>query len=250
MRGRGSWVGLTLAVVAACRPASEERVVVLAAASLTEAFSDLAAAYAARPGTPPVDLEFAGTQTLAAQLREGVEADAFAAADTQWMARVRDAGLVGEPRPFAVNRLVVVTPVDDPAGIATPADVARPGVRLVLAGPTVPAGRYAREALSRMGIEEAALRNVVSNAADVKVVASTVALGEADAGLVYATDVTPALRDRLRVLPLPPGLSPRAVYTIAVVAAAPHPEAAGRFLEFVVSAEGRRVLARHGMEAP
>ena len=159
-------------------------------------------------------------------------------------------GFVEQPIAFATNRLVVIVPADDPAGVRAIEDLARPGVDVVLAQPAVPAGGYARRALAAMGIEGEVEANVVSNAQDVKAVAAAIALGEADAGIVYASDVTPALAARVRVLPLPERASVRAVYPIAVSADPEHPRGARAFVELVHSRAGRAILAAHGFGAP
>ena len=121
---------------------------------------------------------------------------------------------------------------------------------MILAQRDVPAGAYAREALAALGIESAVESNVVSNALDVKAVAAAVALGEADAGIVYATDLTRELRDRVRVFPLPERVSVRAVYAIAFASEPEHPAGGRAFLDLVSSAAGREILAAHGFGPP
>lgn len=214
----------------------------LAASSLTEAFRDLGQRFErARPGVT-VTFSFGSSAELAAQIEAGAPADVFASADPALVdglgGRVR-----GDAVTVATNRLVVVTPRDDPAGIARPADVARPGVALVLAAPEVPAGRYARAALDRLGVLAAAERNVVSNEADAKAVVTKVALGEADAGVCYATDVTPALR----ALELPQHAQVPISYPVAALTGDGDARA---FVSFVASARGRAVLEDHGFDPP
>lgn len=237
----------------ACGPDDAARAndaTVLAAASLSEAFGELARVYERdHPGSRVV-LELAASPTLAAQVRAGARFDVLATANERTMADAWRAGLVERPAALATNRLVVITPSEDPGGIRGIEDLARPGVRVILAQPDVPAGAYAREALGALGIETAVEANVVSNALDVKAVAAAVALGEADAGMVYATDVTRDLRDRLRVFPLPERVSVRAVYAIAL-ASEPEHRAGGRaFLDLVRSAAGHEILAAHGFGPP
>lgn len=230
------------ALIVSCSPAAGREVVVFAASSLTEAFTELGRRFErAHPGTT-VTFSFASSAELAVQIEGGAPADVFASADPALVARLDDL-VRGEPVRVATNRLVVVTPRDDPAGVARPADVARPGVALVVAAPEVPAGKYARVALRRLGVLAAAERNVVSNEADAKAVVTKVGLGEADAGVCFATDVTA----ELRALELPPRAQVPAAYPVAALSA----DADARtFVSFVASARGRAVLEGHGFGPP
>jgi molybdate transport system substrate-binding protein len=208
---------------------------VLAAASLSEAF-------------PAIDdaprYSFAGSDTLALQIRRGAPADVLASAAPRYTRELFAEGLVEEPRLLASNRLTVIVPAGNPAGIAAVGDLAAPGVALVLAAEEVPAGGYAREALRTLGLESA-LRNVVSEEPDVKDVVGKVALGQADAGVVYATDAR-AAGDRVREIAVPARAQPDIRYEIAVVASAPHPDAARAFVARATGPEGRRALAAAG----
>ncbi|CAN5869847.1 molybdate ABC transporter substrate-binding protein [soil metagenome] len=233
-----------------CRAADPADAVVLAAASLTDAFTEIGEAYErSHPGAEVV-LELAASSTLAAQVRAGALFDVLATADERTMAEAWRAGGVEEPKAFATNTLVVIVPSDNPADVRGIEDLARPGVEVVLAQRDVPAGSYARGALEALGIAEAVERNVVSNALDVNAVAAAVALGEVDAGIVYASDVTPALRAGVRVFPLPERASVRVVYAIAIAAEPENPAGAHAFLDFVGSEAGRGILAAHGFGAP
>jgi molybdate transport system substrate-binding protein len=246
---------LSTAVIAACLAAEcgagdPGDAVVLAAASLTDAFSEIAEAYErSHPGAEVV-LELAASSTLAAQVRAGAPFDVLATADERTMAEAWRMGRVEDPNALATNTLVVIVPSEDPAGVRGVEDLARPGVDVVLAQRDVPAGAYARRALEALGIAEAVEANVVSNALDVKAVVAAVALGEADAGIVYASDVTPALRAGVRVFPLPERASVRAVYAIAIAAEPEHPAGARAFLALVESENGRGILAAHGFGSP
>lgn len=241
---------LACALAASCGSGDPYDATVLAAASLSEAFTEIAASYErAYPGAE-VALELAASSTLAAQVRAGAPFDVLATADERTMAEAWRAELVERPALFATNRLVVILPADDPAGVRAVEDLARPGVQVVLAQPQVPAGDYARRALAALGIESAVEANVVSNALDVKAVAAAVSLGEADAGIVYASDVTPALAARVRVLPIPERAGIRALYPIAAAADPEHPRGARAFLELVRSPTGRGILAAHGFGGP
>jgi len=230
-------------------PVAPGTVRVLAATSLTEAFGELAAAFEAnRPGTR-VELTFAGSQVLRTQIEQGAPADVFASADHEHAEALVRAGLLGPVRVFARNRLVVVTPAEG-ARVLSLADLVRPGTRVVLAGPSVPAGRYAAVALRRLDAEGglgagfgARVRaNVVSEETNVRATLSKVALGEADAGFVYATDAASA-SGKVRVLDLPVDVV--AEYPIGVLAGARSPAAAA-FVDLVLGERGQAILRRHG----
>jgi molybdate transport system substrate-binding protein len=253
-------VALTLAAVS-CAPAggptgsragaaSSEEITVFAASSLTEAFRELAPILERqRPGTT-VRFNLASSSQLAVQIAEGAPADVFASADPLQMDVVEDAGLVDEPVVFARNRLVVLVPRDNPAAIASPMDLGDPGVKLVLAAPEVPAGNYARRALADLGVGAEAEANVVSNEEDVKAVVAKVALGEADAGIGYATDVTGEVEQSIRVLRFPERADVVASYVLAPLSSAPSARGAAAFVELVTGTQGRRVLKEHGFGLP
>lgn len=226
---------------------------VFAAASLTDAFRELARSFeSAHPGVR-VRFNYAGSQTLAAQLAQGAPADVFASADERWMQDAVARGLVaGEPRAFARNRLVVIVPRTNPGRIGSLRDLARRGLKVVLGADAVPVGRYSRVVLRRLAAEpgygatwaDAVLANVVSEEESVKSVVGKVQLGEADAGIVYASDVTPAVARFIRVFTLPENANVVATYPIATLRAAPRAADAQAFVDLVCSAEGQRVLAK------
>ena len=245
------------AVVAACAPGSgpattgsdrgaDRGIVVFAAASLAEAFAAIGGEFAATDGGAPVTLNLAGSQTLAAQLREGAPADVFAAADTAQMDVVASAGLLaGEPQPFATNRLAVAVEPGNPRGVTGLADLGRDDLIVVLPAEEVPAGRYARAALDAAGVTVAP----ASLEPDVRAALAKVALGEADATVVYASDLV-AAADRVDGVAIPDDVNVVATYPIAVLADAPAPDVAARFVAFVLSERGRALLAEHGFGAP
>jgi molybdate transport system substrate-binding protein len=227
---------------------------VFAAASLTDAFGEMGEAFeAANPGVS-VAFNFAGSAALRAQIEEGAPADVFASANTSHMDQLHDAGLAGAPAVFAHNSLVVIAPNDNPGGIETLADLAKPGLKLVLAADAVPAGGYARDMLAKAdgdpafgaGFSEAVLANLVSNESNVKQVVTKVALGEADAGIVYGSDVTAAVAPDLQTIEVPAAVNVVADYPIAVLSESDHPEAAREFVDFVLSVEGQTILAKWG----
>lgn len=232
---------------------------VFAAASLADAFTELGRAYErAHPGVS-VRLSFAGSQQLAAQLAQGATADVFATADERWMQDAAGRGLLaGAPLPFARNHLAVIVPATNPARLRALGDLARGGVKLVIAADAVPVGHYARTLLANLGRERGmpadfarrALANVVSEEDNVKGVVGKVRLGEADAGICYRSDVSRALARFVRTLPVPDGANVTATYPIAVLARAPRAADARAFVELVRSPAGRAVLARFGFDAP
>jgi len=193
---------------------------------------------------PGADYVFAGSETLATQIREGAGADVFVSASPRAMTGLVESGDVEQPTTFASNRLVVVVPRSRDDGIRSFTDLARPGVRLVLAGEGVPAGDYARDALRAAGLLDGALANVVSLEDAVSGVVAKVALGEADAGVVYATDARIA-RDDVRVIPVPAQDQPRIAYLVAPVVRG-DVAAARAFVARLTGSAGRRVLEEAG----
>lgn len=257
---RLAFVALAAAAsIAPVRAAEPGAIVVFAAASLREAFDAAAPAFTNKTGVG-VSFSYGGSDTLVTQLKQGAPGDVFASANEAQMKVAVDAGLLAAtPRSFARNRLVVVVPKDNPAKISELADLAKPGVRVVLAASKVPVGDYARTAFRRLngrpgfpadfgGLVE---RNVVSNELDVKAVATKVALGEGDAGVVYATDATAsALAGRVKIIAFPPGTSPEAVYPIAALKSSPNPAGARAFVDFILSPPGQAFLRERGFAPP
>jgi molybdate transport system substrate-binding protein len=219
-------------------------VTVFAASSLTAPFTELADLLQER--SLRVTLNVGASDALAAQIASEGAADVFASASERWMDAVADTPGVTHRVDVATNGLIVVTPPDDPAKIASVADLARPGVQLILAAEGAPVGDYAREVLRNAGILDQALANVVSFEEDNAAVVAKVAAGEADAGVVFASDADAGLR----VVALPDEVNVTAVYPVAIVAGAAHPDAAAAFVEAVTSAEGRAILERHGFGPP
>jgi molybdate transport system substrate-binding protein len=224
---------------------------VSAAASLTNAFRELGPAFEARhPGTQ-VAFNFAASDALLAQIAKGAPADVFASADQEAMDRA-DAQKVlvaGSRRNFAANSLVMIVPGDSALGLKALADLQRPDVKRVAIGNPagVPVGRYARGALEAAKLWGAVEPKAVM-AQSVRQALDYVARGEAEAGFVYATDAA-IMKDKVRVVAtIPTGTA--IAYPIAAVAGSPSPDAARRFLDFVVSPAAQAVLARHGFARP
>jgi len=228
-------------------PEGRTELVVFAAASLAEAFAALGDAFAATDGGAPVVLSLAGSQTLAAQLVAGAPADVFASADAVRMQVVADAGLLARPaEAFATNRLAIAVERGNPHGIAGLTDLNRPDLVVVLPAEEVPAGRYAREVLAAAGVTVAP----ASLEPDVRAALAKVRLGEADATIVYASDVV-AAAGAVTGVAIPAEVDVTATSTIAVLADAPAGVAlAERFVAFVRSEAGRAILADHGFGAP
>ena len=281
--GRLLTVSLTLAAVLACSAGepsgSAKTLTVFAAASLSEAYTDVAAAFEqVNPGIS-VDLNFAGSQLLRVQLEKGARADVFASADQRHMDLAIESDLVsGEAIIFASNRLVIIVPKTDTkaledlrgtsayassapiseAGslIGSPADLARKDIKLALAQPEVPAGRYARAVIQRMaqdphfGLDYAGkvLANVVTEEPNVRHVLQKVALGEVDAGMVYYSDAQVATN--ISVIPIPNEANVVASYTFALLRDSNQMEVAEAFIKFVLSPHGQAILGDHGFSPP
>jgi molybdate transport system substrate-binding protein len=263
---RGILIMLTVLAVTACQPVAPaapravagggQELVVFAAASLTEAFGELGTAFsAAHPGAT-VTFNFAGSQQLAQQLASGAPADVFASANKKQMQVAVDAGRIvsGTEQPFVHNRLVVIMPSDNPAGITALTDLAKPGLKLVLADAAVPVGQYSLDFLAKASAQpdytstfsETVLANVVSYEENVRVVLTKVQLGEADAGIVYTSDITGDARDQIALVDIPDDLNVIATYPIAPVGDSAQPELAAQFVDLVLSPEGQQVLAAYG----
>ncbi len=247
---------LAAAAPAAPAPRAAGSLQVFAAASLADAFAELGRRFEATHPGLSVRFNFAGSQQLAAQIGQGAAADVFASADERWMRAVEARGqLASEARIFARNELVVILPRTNPGRVRGLADLARGGLRLVLGADAVPVGRYARTALHHLsghgglGADYAArvLRNVVSDEENVKSVVGKVQLAEADAGIVYRSDVTPAVARFVTVLAIPAGANVAAAYPIALVQGGGQPDAAREFVTLVLSPEGQGVLANRGL---
>ena len=211
---------------------------VFAAASLQPAFDKIAAQL-------HVDATFnyAGTQTLAAQLAQGAEADVFASADKTHMKTLLDAGLIaGAPQVFAHNRLEIAVANGNPKGIHSLADLARPGLVVVLADPSVPAGKYAQQALAKANVTV----HPASLEPQVTAVLSKVGLGEADAGIVYVSDVVTS--QKVQGVPIPVSQNVVADYPIAALKDAQHNSTADAFIAFVLAPDGQSILKAAGFE--
>jgi molybdate transport system substrate-binding protein len=240
---------------AAPAPRQAAPISVFAAASLTDAFKELGAQFKAETGIG-VSFNFAASQQLRGQLEQGAEADVFACANEKEMSAAIASGLVikGTEQVFVRNRLVVIHPQANPGGVSALADLARPGLKLVIVDKAVPVGQYSLDLLAKMSQDpafgadfaERALQNVVSYEQNVKAVVSKVQLGEADAGVVYLTDVTRDAAEKVAALAVPDAFNQIATYPIAALAGAKHRDSAAAFVAYVLSEAGQEVLKKHG----
>lgn len=226
--------------------------IVFAAASLTDVFEELGEKFEHRNPGAEVRFNFAGSSVLLTQLRQGAPADVFASADELKMEAAVREGLVSGTQVFARNSVVVITSKSNPEGINTLRDLAGPDLDLVLAQQGVPIAEYAQEILREAGarygedFEARVIKNVVSREADVRAAANRVALGEADATFVYASYVTPEVRDSVEVVEIPEEINIVARYPIAVTEDARTPELAEKWVELLLSDEGQHVLEKGG----
>jgi molybdate transport system substrate-binding protein len=228
---------------------------VFAAASLAEAFTEIGREFEAEHPSVQVEFNFAGSQQLAQQLAQGAQADVFASADQAHMDAVVAADRVasGSSKIFTRNHLVVVYPRDNPGGLSRLQDLAKPGLMLVLADRQVPVGGYSLQFLEKAGqspgfgvdFMEKVLANVLSYEENVRAVYNKVALGEADAGIVYATDI-PKDEANVGSLDIPDELNVVANYPVALIQDSPNPDLAATFIDFVLSPEGQGILAEYG----
>lgn len=256
-------VALTLALSACGSSASGSQnpdsdsaiLTVFAAASLTNVFPKIANEFKkAHPGVA-FRFSFAGTDTLTAQIEQGAPADVFAGASTEYGEILSGKGLIDAPRPMATNRLILILPPSNPAGITSLRDLAKPGVKLVIGDTTVPVGVYTRTVLANLDslygpdYSKKVLANVVSDEVDVTSVLTKVELGEADAGFVYVTDAIGAGGKVARVV-LPAQAQATATYPLAVVKASKHSTLAGQFVTFVLGPSGQALLKQAGFGPP
>jgi molybdate transport system substrate-binding protein len=237
---------LVLTTCTASRAEDGHPLSVFAAASLTASFQAIGKAFEAQHPHTKLTFNFAGSPTLVRQILSGAPADVFASADVGNMQRLsEERALAAEPQIFARNLLQIVVAKGNPKRIAGLADLARPGLIVVLCGETVPAGRYALDAFKKAGVTAPA----GSRELDVKAVVSKVQLGEADAGIVYVTDVR-AGGDEVEGVGLPEAQNVVAQYPIATIAASKSKEDAGAFIAFVRSPAGHKVLGDFGFLPP
>jgi molybdate transport system substrate-binding protein len=236
-------------------PAQNE-LVVFTAASLTGAMTDIAAAYEKLHPDTKIVLNVDGSQALRTQIEQGARADLFLSANTKHMTALQAKGLIdnGSVRIFAKNRLALVVPKDNPAGISVLSDIAEPGTRIVMGTKDVPFGDYTRQVLMKMSgdpvygpeFRDAVMANVISEETAVTALVTKLRLNEADAGIAYASDVSRDDREYLTTLEIPDQYNVVATYPLGILGES---EASGRaeaFAEYIMSPDGATVLARYG----
>jgi molybdate transport system substrate-binding protein len=221
-------------------------ITVFAAASLIESFTEIGKAFeVANPGAK-VTFSFAASSALVKQINDGAPADVFASADLANMRELTGAAnAAGEPEVFATNELEIITGAGNPKRLSGVADLVDPDLIVVTCGPDVPIGKYTTDLFEKAGVTV----TPKSYEADVKAVVSKVTLGEADAGIVYATDVK-AAGDKAVGVEIPDALNVVATYPIAVTKAAKNMGTADAFVAFVLSEAGQEILAAAGFSAP
>ncbi|MCF2528157.1 molybdate ABC transporter substrate-binding protein [Yinghuangia soli] len=223
------------------KPAST--ITVLAAASLTSAFEEAGKAYTKNHKDQNVKFSFAGSQELAAQVKQGAPADVIATADTKTMDGL--AAQVNAPQVFAKNKLTILVAPGNPKKITSLADLSRGDLTVVLAGPTVPVGRYAREALGKAGVAV----KPKSEEVDVKAVVTRVRMGEADAGIVYTTDAKSA-GEAVASVEIPDQHNVVASYPVAVIKESKQQDPAAAFTQWLRTPEAQEILKKYGFAAP
>jgi molybdate transport system substrate-binding protein len=228
---------------------------ILAASSLTDAFGQLGKTFEKQnPGTT-VKQSFGASSDLLAQIQQGAPADVLAsAAEEEMNTAVKDNLVQGTPEVFVKNREVIMVPKDNPANINRLKDMSKPNIKLVLAAKDVPAADYAVEILGKANkvygpdFEQKVLSNVVSREADVRASVNRVVVGDADATFGYKSDYTPDIRDKVKVIQIPPKLNIIATYPIAALKDAKDPALAKKWVDLVTSSEGQRVLKKWNFE--
>jgi molybdate transport system substrate-binding protein len=230
----------------AATPAVSGTIVVFAASSLTESFDEIGAAFTAQHPDVEVTLNFGSSSELVTQIGQGAPADVFASADQANMAKLAAAGEnAGTPTVFATNSLQIIVEAGNPEGITGVADLADPDLIVVNCDPAVPIGKYSAQVLANAGVTVTP-KSLEQN---VKGIVTKVTSGEADAGIVYRTDVT-AAGTKAAGVEIPADINVVAEYPIVVTKAAPNAAGAKAFADFVLSGQGRKILAGHGFTAP
>jgi molybdate transport system substrate-binding protein len=229
---------------------------VLAAASLTESFTELGQLFESQNPGVTVSFNFAGSQQLAQQLDEGADADVFASASKKYMdAAIESKNVIADDtKTFAKNRLVVIFPKDNPAGLMELKDLTKTGVKLDLADKVVPVGQYSLDFLDKAvkdpgfgpQFKDNVIKNVVSYEDNVKTVLNKIVLGEADAGIVYITDITPEAAKKVGTIEIPDSLNTIASYPIAPISDSKNPELAKAFVALILSPDGQAIMAKYG----
>ena len=230
----------------------ERTITVFAAASLTDAFTEIGRAFENENSGVSVVFNFGGSQNLRTQIEQGATADVFASANTKEMDTLVSGNFVtqGTPKLFLTNQLVVILPKNNPAGITSLQDLSKPNIKLILAAEEVPAGKYARQILDNLNpqfgadYKDKVLANVVSNEDNVRQAVTKVQLGEADASIVYVSDAVAV--PELQRIEIPMGVNVIAKYPIAAMTKSTYSELANQFITYVLSSNGQTILKKWG----
>jgi len=235
--------------------AADDELTVFTAASLTGTFGEIGQLYENETGMS-VAFNFDGSQALRTQIENGAYADLFASANKRHMNALRDGGLINNSSMvvFTRNRISLIIPRDNPAGISNLSDLARPGLKIVMGTKDVPVGDYALQIIDKLGNDSAygpdyraaVLDNVISQETNVNYVVTKVALGEADVGFAYVSDITEDMADRVDKIDIPDGFNVIAEYPIAVMQESEHPAQSQDFVNLVTSDRGKAILERYG----
>jgi molybdate transport system substrate-binding protein len=223
---------------------------VFAASSLTDGFTQIGSDFEAANAGTTVTFNFGSSGDLAASIGSEGTADVFASASETYMDDVSDKVGVTGRADFVQNKLVIITPPDDPAGITSIEDLGKPGVQVVLAAEGVPVGDYAREALENAGLTDEVLANVVSNEEDNASVVAKITAGEGDAAIVYESDVTSSVAPDVTAVEIPDDVNVIVTYPIAVVTGTSDTDTAQAFVDYVTGSEGQATLAEFGFLPP
>jgi molybdate transport system substrate-binding protein len=238
--------GNSAAAPASSTPGVAGDITVFAATSLTESFTEIGEAFTAANPDATAEFSFDASSALVQQIIEGAPADVFASADTANMDKLTDADLNGtEPVVFAINLLTIIVAPDNPLGITGVEDLANPDIKVVVCAPEVPCGNYANQIFDAAGVEV----TPVSLEQNVRGVSTKVVEGEADAGIVYVTDVI-AAGDDGEMVEIPDDINVVADYPIAAVAASEYPNVDQAFIDFVLGDEAQAILAEYGFGPP
>jgi len=245
-----------IVTVVGVRPAAAGKTLtVFAAASLTETLQQVEPIFEkAHPGLD-VRLSMAASSRCRIQIQQGAPADVFLSANTSNMDPLAEAGLMEKPVIFAHNRVLIIAPKSNPAGIKSPTDLAKAGVKLVTCSPEVPIGKYTRIVIDKMdasgdygpNFKARVAANIASEEPNVKGIVAKVHLGEADAGVCYASDVTPAIRSEITVVDIPDEVNVIGDYPIAVLKSSAQKALAREFMAFILSDKGQGLLAENGL---
>jgi molybdate transport system substrate-binding protein len=249
-------VTLVLATSASFAQEPDE-LTVFTAASLTGAFSEIGQLYENETGTS-VAFNFDGSQALRTQIGNGAYADVFASANNKQMNALRSLGLMNNSSVsiFTRNKLSLIVPKDNPAGISNLFDLAKPGVKIVIGTKDVPVGDYALQIINKLGnnsaygpeYKEMVLANIISQETNVNYVVTKIALGEADAGFAYVSDITEDLSSRVDKIDIPDEYNIIAEYPMGILNESKYPAEAEEFIDLVKSEEGRAVLDKYGFD--